>query len=84
MLSDFNEIPNLQPVQPGILWKWLSITRNIEREYCHELDIVNFEHISHVVLVFPLLTWRRLGIFIVNFEYISHLVLVFLLLTLNR
>ena len=39
--------------------------------------IVNFEHISHLVVV------CRSGVFIVNFEHISHLVLVFLLLTLN-
>ena len=34
---------------------------------------VNFEHISHLALVFLLLTWRRFGVFIVNFEHISNI-----------
>ena len=52
--------------------------------------IVNFERISHLVVVFLVFLlflysaiWRRSGVFTVNFKNISHLVLVFLLLTLN-
>ena len=41
------------------LWYWDLFLQNLTRRQWHVVFIVNFEHISHLVLVFLLLTLRR-------------------------
>ena len=57
-------------------------TPELRQWRCFVVLIVNFEHISHIVLVFPLLTWKETSFWWL--WQILHIVLVFPLLRLNQ
>ena len=72
-----------------LCWSWILLVLYVHRLKGSDVFIFNFEHISHLFLVFLLKLeikrpesrhWRRY-VFIFDFEHISHL---FLLLTFNR